>query len=68
MFLLLTEVLKSIWNPVTQKKIGVSPSTSSREVLVVEEHLACPLAVGYSKSADRVRPTTTQKSSLTVWR
>jgi hypothetical protein len=58
MFLLLTEVLKSVWNLVTQKKIGVSPSTSSREVLVVEEHLAYPLAVGYSKSAGRVRPMT----------
>ena len=37
-------------------------------VPVVEEHLACPLAVGYSKSAGRVRPTTAHKSSLTVWR
>ena len=32
----MTEALKSVWNPVTQKKIRVSPSTSSGEVPVVD--------------------------------
>jgi hypothetical protein len=32
----MTEALKSVRNPVTQKKIRVSPSTSSGEVLVVD--------------------------------
>jgi hypothetical protein len=32
----MTEALKSVRNPVTQKKIRVSPSTSSGEVPVVD--------------------------------